>query len=415
MGDAAEKYAKAFELADTVVRRIGKMLSTALEQIGNPHLVKAVFDKPRIKLLPGVARKAEERGWSPEEAIEKCGDFVGFRVVCNNLQDVYRAADLFEQALRKFGLTPERQDYISKPKETGYRAIHIACPVEVGFARDKMTLWCEVQIRTRLQDGWGNLSREELYRRNVPDRVLKRMRELAETLARADDVAEEIRKEVSKPRKGEKPEPGAPLGAPAIAFIFRRAFGVDPPDYLVESTLEQIGKRSIRADALDAHMQDAGLLEKLKAGYREHTKWDPWPEKMFGWVVQATLGGRRSAIALAHREGKEDWNEIEIQAKSDMSVAVPETWAALEEDLENGDADLETLADYFGAKDSCVCGEPIYQFETLIFGVTRHYRLKSAKVDEAAELINKALIHSDLEDADGYSLCSYCQYVMNKD
>jgi ppGpp synthetase/RelA/SpoT-type nucleotidyltranferase len=415
MGDAAEKYGKAVELADTIVRRVGKVLSAALEQIGNPHLVKAVFDKPRIKLFPGVARKAQERGWSPDEAIEKCGDFVGFRVVCNNLQDVYRAADLFERALGKSGLAPERQDYIAKPKETGYRAIHISCPVEVGFAKDKMTLWCEVQIRTRLQDGWGNLSREDLYRRNVPDRLLKRMRELADTLAHADVVAEGIRTEVSKPRRGEKPEPGAPLTAPAIAFIFHRAFSADPPDYLVESTIQQIGKRSIRADALDALMQNATLHEELKTAYEEHTKWAPWPELMFGWVLQAQLGGKKSAIALAHKDGKEDWDEIEVQARSEMSHVVPETWDALEEELENGDADLYTLMDYFGAKESCVCGEPVYQFETLICAIENHYTLKGEKVDQASELIQKALSRGEFEDADGYGLCSYCQYVMNKD
>lgn len=415
MSDASQEYGKACELADTIVRRVEKVLSSALERIGNPDLVKAVFDKPRIKAFTGVVRKAKERGWSPEEAIEKCGDFVGFRVVCNNLQDVYRAADLFEQALKKSGLAPKRQDYIATPKETGYRAIHISCPVNVRFAESQMTLWCEVQIRTRLQDGWGNLSREELYRRNVPDRLRKRMTELADTLARADAVAEEIRMEVSKPRKGEKPEPGEPLTAPAIAFIFNRAFGYEPPDYLVESTIEEVGKRSIRADALDALVQNAGLRATLEEAYTDHTKWGPWPEKTFGWVVQAALGGTRSAVALAHREGKEDWSEIETQAKSEMSHAVPETWAALKEELENRDADLETLMDYFGAKESCVCGEPIYQFETLIGGITDHYRLKGEKADEASELINKALIQSDFEDADGYSLCSYCQYVMNKD
>ncbi len=27
----------------------------------------------------------------------------------------------------------------------------------------------------------------------------------------------------------------------------------------------------------------------------------------------------------------------------------------------------------------------------------------------------QALLRAGFEDADGYSLCSYCQYVMNKD
>jgi hypothetical protein len=181
----------------------------------------------------------------------------------------------------------------------------------------------------------------------------------------------------------------------------------------VKATLEQIGKKSVRADSLDAVMQDAVLREKLRSTYLKRTGWEPWPEKLFSWVVQAALDSKRSAITLASADGRADWNEIEVQAKSEMSHAIPDTWAALKEELENGDADLEALADYFGAKDDCYCGEPIYQFEALIYGITKHYRLK--KFDEAAELITRALTRADMEDAEGYKLCTYCAYVMNKD
>jgi len=88
MAEGTEKYKKAFHLADSIVRRIGHILSSAMERVGNPDLVKGGLDRPRIKTLESVARKAEEKRWSVDEAIEKCWDFVGFRVVCNNLQDV---------------------------------------------------------------------------------------------------------------------------------------------------------------------------------------------------------------------------------------------------------------------------------------------------------------------------------------
>src|SRR5260370_24015273 len=211
MADATDRYSKEHEHAGTILTRIEKILSSALEHIGNPDLVKAALEKPRMKRLEGVLRKAKERGWEPEEAIEKCRDFVGLRVVCNNLQDAYRAADLFEQALTEARLAPERKDYIENPKATGYRAIHLLWPVRIGFAGEEMTLGCELQIRTRLQDGWSRLSRADLYRKNIRERLRNRMEELAEMLSRADKIAEEIRQEVSRPRAGEMPEPGAPL------------------------------------------------------------------------------------------------------------------------------------------------------------------------------------------------------------
>src|SRR2546427_1083257 len=110
-----EKYEKAVKLAENVVSRVGTLLSAALGRVGNPELVRGTLEKPRLKELSSIVRKAKERGWSVEDAIERCWDFVGFRLVCNNLQDVKRAADLFEQSLKAEGLQAMRHDYIAKP------------------------------------------------------------------------------------------------------------------------------------------------------------------------------------------------------------------------------------------------------------------------------------------------------------
>lgn len=415
MAEGAEKYKKAVELADTIVRRIGGQLSSALEKVGSPDLVKGVLDKPRVKSLAGVVRKAKDKGWSVEETIEKCWDFVGLRVVCNNLQDAYRAADLLQQALQESGLKTKRHDYVKEPQKSGYRAIHITCPVKVRFGEDEMTLGCEVQIRTRLQDAWGHLSREELYGKNVPESLLEKTRELAETLAKADAVAEEIRVQVTKPRKGQKPEADAPLMAPAIAFIFNRAFGEDPPDYLVEATLQQIGDKKVRADTLDALLQDKLFREKLDAAYNEQTKWSPYPTNTFECAVHAALNGTASAIALARKQGKADWAEIDAQYKSEISYAVPESWAELKRRLENGQAEIGTIAEYFDATDTCACTAEIVEFDSLVSSVIDHYGLTDKEASEASDLLIRAMDRAGLDDSEGTGLCSYCHHVLNKD
>jgi len=413
-GDA-EKYEKAVELAEIIVRRMGRVLSSAVAGVGNPELVKAVLDKPRIKSLASLARKAADKGWSIEDTIQKCWDFVGFRVVCNNLQDVSRAADLFEQALQKSGLKPERHDYIEKPQQTGYRAIHITCPVKVSFGGDEMTLGCEIQIRSRLQDAWGHLSREELYGKTVPESLVGRMRELAETLARADAVAEQIRQQVTKPRKGEKPAADSPLTPSAMAFIYNRAFGEEPPDYLVEATLKRIGDKKIRADALDVLLQDKVFLEKLHEAYLEHTKWSPYPALVFECAIHATLNGTASAVALARKRGKADWAEIDAQFKSEISYAVPDAWAELKRQLEDREAAIGTIAEYFDAVDTCACGVEIVEFDSLVSSVIEHYGLDDMEASEASELLIAAMDRAGLDDSEGTGLCSYCYHVLNKD
>jgi len=415
VAEQAAKYIKAVELADVVVRRIGALLASSLEKVGSPDLVKGVLDKPRIKLLSSLARKAKQRKWSIEEAIEKCWDFVGFRVVCNNLQDVSRAADLFQRALEENGLKPHRHDYIEEPQKTGYRAIHITFPVKVGFAGDDMTLGCEIQIRTRLQDAWGHLSREELYGKNVPESLLERTRELAETLAKADAVAEEIRRQVTKPRKGEEPAANAPLTADAIAFLYRRAFAEEPPDYVVEIALRQVGEKKIRADALDALLRDKTFLGKLDAAYLEHTKWSPYPAMIMECAIHAALNGTASAIAFAKRQGKADWAEIDAQYKSELSHAVPETWSDLKEQLEDRSADIDTIAAYFDAVKTCGCGTEMAEFDDVVSSVQLHYGLEGDDASEASKLVIAALNDSGLEDSDGSGLCSYCNHVFNDD
>jgi ppGpp synthetase/RelA/SpoT-type nucleotidyltranferase len=411
----AKKYTKACQLADTIVRRVGNILSSALEQVGSPDLVKGGIEKPRIKSLDGISRKAKEKGWAIDETIEKCWDFVGFRVVCNNLQDVSRAAHLFEKALQKAGLTPKVHDYIAKPQPTGYRAIHITCPVKVSFGTDELTLGCEIQIRTRLQDAWGHLSRSELYRKNVPVSLVEKAAELAETLAKADAVAEEIRKQVTKPRKGEKPAADALLTAEAIAFIYARAFGEEAPDYVVEATLQLIGDKKIRADALDALLQDEAFLGKIDAAYLERTNWAPYPQRVFECAAQAVLDGTASGIALARRKGKADWLEIDAQYKSDLSAAVPETWPELKEQLENHEADIDTLARYFDGVKSCICSTEIVDFDSVVSSIQLHYGLDGDEASDAADLITAALDRAGMDDADGGGLCSYCYHTLHKD
>jgi ppGpp synthetase/RelA/SpoT-type nucleotidyltranferase len=416
MAEKNEKYVRAINLADTVIAQIGKLLSTALEEIGNPALVKAVLDKPRVKPLSSISRKAQERGWSIDDAIEKCWDFVGFRVICNNLQDVERAADLFEQALIKNGFEPTRNDYITKPQSSGYRAIHLHFPVGLRFGKQDMTLHCELQLRTRLQDAWGHLSREEMYRKQVPEDLVERMKDLSETLSKADGIAEDIRRRVSAPRKGQKPDPGAPLTATALAFIYERAFGQQAPDYVIETAVDEIGKRNIRADALDATLNDHKLIEQLSLAYEEKTNWSIYPEVLFDLAIRALISGKRSAITIARKRGKQDWEEVDSVYKGELASSVPDTWSELREELEKDDADLYSLAKYFDAADKCArCGQEIFQFDSLAQEIVDFYRLKDKKADEACDLVQRTLQATDMDDADGGSLCGYCSYVLEKD
>lgn len=64
----------------------------------------------------------------------------------------------------------------------------------------------------------------------------------------------------------------------------------------------------------------------MEAAYLEHAKWQPYPERIFEWAVQAVLNDTRSATALARREDRQDWAEIDAQCTraSEPPSTVPE-------------------------------------------------------------------------------------------
>jgi putative GTP pyrophosphokinase len=73
------------------------------------------------------------------------------------------------QATKQFRIKPRSvEDYISDPKRTGYRSIHLLADISydrVKTYRKRRTvveerMICEIQIRTKLQDAWAEFTHE---------------------------------------------------------------------------------------------------------------------------------------------------------------------------------------------------------------------------------------------------------------
>jgi len=145
----------ALRLAKIAQEQVVEAIARARAELGSPELVRGRMDEPRVKSQSSINRKAKERGWTGDQAVRECEDLLGLRMVCNNLQDVERAADLIEKSLKEIGSEVERKDYIAKPVFTGYRAIHLLTRIPIAVRPVSLAVGCEVQIRTLLQDAWG--------------------------------------------------------------------------------------------------------------------------------------------------------------------------------------------------------------------------------------------------------------------
>jgi ppGpp synthetase/RelA/SpoT-type nucleotidyltranferase len=118
-------YEQARLLAEIAESDLRGRVVRALRSLGDPNLVRATLAESRIKELDSLRRKARRNGWRREEALRNAPDFVGLRIVCNNLQDVRRAADLIRAALQSDDIAVSEQEYLSSPGKAGYRAIHL--------------------------------------------------------------------------------------------------------------------------------------------------------------------------------------------------------------------------------------------------------------------------------------------------
>jgi putative GTP pyrophosphokinase len=409
--------------ADATRHDIGQDIKRVLHSLGDPYLVRAQMDEPRIKSEQSLRRKARNHGWKLEDAIANASDFIGFRIVCNNLQDVSRAADLLEESLRDQGMAVARENYVETPKSSGYRAIHLTFRVSVLVNDESIDIGCEIQIRSLLQNAWAKLSRVDIYTEDVPASIERQAKSLAEELARADATAEKIRRRIARPRRGRQPKTGQPLTANSVAFIYRSVFGEEAPQYLVDSVLRETEGADLRSDGLHAILSDQQFVSRLKASYHEVAGWDDSPEQIFRWAVIAMIRGKQAAIRSAARDARQEWEEIRSIAQREI---LPEArdferkLASLEYAQKDDDPESEigSWAAVLGASSPCsFCGTPIVNSDRLAQAAASYYRTSGKQSRSFRARLQNVAAASALETGswETSGLCSHCSYRLHKE
>jgi len=157
-------------------------------------------DEARLDVVPGRIKEQDRTTaklrrlidagdpWPPpgvprELAVEAAvRDVVGLKVLCKSARD----QTLFDEHLasqdRHAGIAVLlRKDYVTTPKPSGYRALHYELAVDVPGADEPVIV--EVQVKTRLQDAWSELTHEDLYKPGGALRAGEFHQSIAETMA----------------------------------------------------------------------------------------------------------------------------------------------------------------------------------------------------------------------------------------
>lgn len=200
-----ERSIRFFNRYISDLQQISELLAIRLNQLALAYTIEnnlppeAVMVSSRVKSLNSFLKKLEKKDWPqfyyPTEVIQ---DLIGARVTCWFIDD---CAGIYEyiSSSKHLDLHGDIENYIQNPKPSGYRSIHLLANVGydrverksdfVAISNEKML--CEIQIRTKLQDAWGDVTHEFHYKalsagvnNNVYEKLLA---EISNRLASEDE------------------------------------------------------------------------------------------------------------------------------------------------------------------------------------------------------------------------------------
>ncbi|GAA4479395.1 hypothetical protein GCM10023094_24440 [Rhodococcus olei] len=171
------------------------------------------------KILRKVAAGQIARPTTPDEVAAAVHDLIGVKVLCKTPRDLAAFTGKLQEACTspkcsvRFAQPPT--DYVTHPKDSGYRAFHAVLLVNVATHDGDLAVKVEVQVKTRLQDAWGELTHEDMYK---PGKALKpndfhrdvarRMAELLDNVdTMADLLAAELDRQTAPPQHEVAPRP----------------------------------------------------------------------------------------------------------------------------------------------------------------------------------------------------------------
>lgn len=129
-----------------VINEFYKIVTSEVEKINKNATVVQ-----RLKRSPSIINKLKR---FPQMQLTTMQDIAGIRAIMNDLREV----ELLRESLKKYGKTHEfinYFNYITEPKEDGYRSIHLVYKYSNPENPETDGLLVEIQIRTKLQHSWA--------------------------------------------------------------------------------------------------------------------------------------------------------------------------------------------------------------------------------------------------------------------
>ncbi|MCR5101102.1 MAG: GTP pyrophosphokinase family protein [Butyrivibrio sp.] len=161
--------------------------------------------RSRIKEPVSIYEKLKRKGldFTLDNVENELSDIAGIRVICSFVDDIYMLAECLIQQ-DDIELVVQK-DYISSPKDSGYRSLHLIVEVPIFLTQEKEYMKVEVQFRTIAMDFWASLEHKMKYKKDIEnaDTIAEDLRFSADLINQLDRRMQQIRERIDadKPRE----------------------------------------------------------------------------------------------------------------------------------------------------------------------------------------------------------------------
>ncbi len=191
-----KKYSEYEYYCKYALRNISARLDNLYEEMARSTEGYNIIDHyyTRIKTFDSTFDKLARRDLPPtfKSIREELHDVAGARIVTPFKDDVYRMAEMlpYQHSIE----IVERRDYIEKPKENGYKSLHIIANMKFHLYEAEHIIPIEIQIRSKGMEMLWSLEHIINYKNSSADpAATESFARIAKILDEFEDAAMELR------------------------------------------------------------------------------------------------------------------------------------------------------------------------------------------------------------------------------
>ncbi len=182
-----------FEAVDELVMKF--------EHINEEHHIRNTYSPiervtGRVKTIRSILEKMQRKQIPFEKMEEEIEDIAGIRIICRFTEDIMKLAQDIRN--RSDIEVIEEKDYLSRPKESGYRSYHMIAYYTVYTLEGPKKLQVEIQLRTMAMNFWATTehSLQYKYKGIMPDQVASQLSLAAEAITKLDEIMSTVRSDI---------------------------------------------------------------------------------------------------------------------------------------------------------------------------------------------------------------------------